>query len=341
MIPVRDAIVAALERCDREPIHIPGSIQPHGVLLAFGHPDLRVEQASVNAADCFAMPLDRVLGARIEDLFGPDAAQIRFGLNSERLVSTPAYLMSVELPGSSRPAWQLIAHRRMDLAIVELEQAELEQAGDAGRIGFSNVYPLVTRFMSDLAPARSIGEMNLIAAREIRQITGFDRVLVYRFDSDRHGTVVAEDRNEELPSYLDLRFPASDIPAQAREMYRLNRVRLIPDADYSPIPITPELNPRTGQPLDLTFSVLRSVSPVHVRYMKNMGTGASMSILILRDGQLWGLVACHNKTPRRVSFEIRNACDIIAQALSVQIAAGEHARTRRQEFVSSPPRETC
>jgi chemotaxis family two-component system sensor kinase Cph1 len=127
-----------------------------------------------------------------------------------------------------------------------------------------------------------------------------------------------------LPSYLDLRFPASDIPAQAREMYRLNRLRLIPDAHYSPVPIEPQLNPRTGQPLDLTFSVLRSVSPVHVRYMKNMGTAASMSISILRDGQLWGLVSCHSKSPRRVPFEVRNACDIIAQALSAQIAAGEH-----------------
>ncbi len=319
MTPVRDAIAAALEQCEREPIHIPGSIQPHGVLLACAPPDLRVEHASANAADSFAIPLDRILGARVDDLFGAGAGEIRLSLNSERLDSKPAYLMSVELPGSNSPAWQMIAHRRNELAIIELESAI-----DAAQVGFSSVYPLVTRFMSDLAPARSIDEMNSIAAREIRRITGFDRVLIYRFDSDWHGTVVAEDRNEELPSYLDLRFPASDIPAQAREMYRLNRLRLIPDAYYSPVPVTPQLNPRTGQPLDLTFSVLRSVSPVHVRYMKNMGTGASMSISILRDGQLWGLASCHNKNPRRVSFEVRNACDIIAQALSVQIAAGEH-----------------
>ena len=319
MTPVRDAIAAALNQCEREPIHIPGSIQPHGALLACRHPDLIIEHASVNAADYFMMPLNRILGARLEDLFRSDAGHIRLALNNEQLDAKPAWLMSIALPGSSSPAWQMIAHRREDLAIIELEQAV-----DAANVGFSSVYPLVTRFMSDLAPARSIDELNSIAAREIRQITGFDRVLIYRFDSDWHGSVVAEDRNEELPSYLDLRFPASDIPAQAREMYRRNRLRLIPDAAYSPVPITPELNPRTGQPLDLTYSVLRSVSPVHVRYMKNMGTGASMSISILRDGQLWGLVSCHNKTPRRVSFEVRNACDIIAQAFSAQIAAGEH-----------------
>jgi chemotaxis family two-component system sensor kinase Cph1 len=329
--PVRDAIAAALSQCDREPIHIPGSIQPHGVLLALGQPDLRVEHASVNAADCFAMPLDRVLGARIEDLFKAEAGQIRLALSSEWLDSTPAYMLSVELPGA---AWQVIAHRRADLAIVELEKSAA-----ATNVGFSSVYPLVTRFMSDLAPARSVDEMNSIAAREIRRITGFDRVLIYRFDSDWHGTVVAEDRNEELPSYLHLRFPGSDIPAQAREMYRLNRLRLIPDAQYSPVPIEPHLNSRTAQPLDLTFSVLRSVSPVHVRYMRNMGTAASMSISILRDGQLWGLVSCHHKSPRRVSFEIRNACDIIAQALSAQIAAGEH-RADAETRIRLKSRET-
>ena len=173
MTPVRDAIAAALEQCEREPIHIPGSIQPHGVLLACAPPDLRVEHASANAADSFAIPLDRILGARVDDLFGAGAGEIRLSLNSERLDSKPAYLMSVELPGSNSPAWQMIAHRRNELAIIELESAI-----DAAQVGFSSVYPLVTRFMSDLAPARSIDEMNSIAAREIRRITGFDRVLI-------------------------------------------------------------------------------------------------------------------------------------------------------------------
>jgi light-regulated signal transduction histidine kinase (bacteriophytochrome) len=317
--PVSDAIAAALRQCEREPIHIPGSIQPHGVLLAFQPPDFIVRQASVNAADCFCRPFDQVLGAGLEDLFGAGARQLRTALSDQKLDSNPAYLMSCTLPDASGRIFQLIAHSRNGLPILELEETDV-----IANVAFSSVYPVVTRFMSDLAPARSLEEMNSIAAREIRRITGFDRVLIYRFDADWNGTVVAENRNEELPSYLDLRFPASDIPAQARELYRQNRLRLIADAGYIPVRIVPERDPATGMPLDLTFSVLRSVSPVHVEYMKNMGVAASMSISILREGALWGLVSCHHKRPRRVSFEIRNACDIIAQALSAQIAAGEH-----------------
>jgi light-regulated signal transduction histidine kinase (bacteriophytochrome) len=136
---------------------------------------------------------------------------------------------------------------------------------------------------------------------------------------------VAEDRSDALPSYLDLRFPASDIPAQARELYRTNRLRIIPDAGYAPVPIEPGLNPASGRPLDLSQSVLRSVSPVHVEYMRNMGTMASMSISILVEGALWGLVSCHSKGPRRVPLQVRNACDLLTRMFSLQLAARERA----------------
>jgi len=151
-------------------------------------------------------------------------------------------------------------------------------------------------------------------------MTGFDRVLIYRFDEQWNGTVIAEDRNEVLPSYLDLRFPASDIPAQARDLYRRNRQRIIPDANYTPVPI----QSRDPAPLDLSDSVLRSVSPIHLEYMRNMGTLASMSISILRDGELWGLISCHNKEPKRVSLQVRNACDFLTQIFALQLEAREN-----------------
>jgi light-regulated signal transduction histidine kinase (bacteriophytochrome) len=163
-----------------------------------------------------------------------------------------------------------------------------------------------------------------LAADEVRRITGFDRVLVYRFDANWDGHVIAESRNDELPSYLDLWFPASDIPAQARELYRLNRLRLIADAGYNPVPLVPQLDPRTDQPLDLSFSTLRSVSPIHIEYLHNMGVAASMSISVIREGALWGLIALHNKTPRKVDFEARSACDFLGQALSSQLGALEN-----------------
>src|SRR5262249_19645734 len=147
-------------------------------------------------------------------------------------------------------------------------------------------------------------EVAAVAAQQIRQITHFDRILVYKFDDDWNGVVIAEDRNEVLPSYMDLRFPASDIPAQARDLYRLNPSRLISDVAYVPSPLVPDINPKTGKPLDMSFAALRSVSPIHREYMRNMGTAASMSISIIRDGELWGLISCHNKEARKVPFDV-------------------------------------
>jgi light-regulated signal transduction histidine kinase (bacteriophytochrome) len=162
----------------------------------------------------------------------------------------------------------------------------------------------------------------------VRRISGFDRALVYRFDDDGAGTVIAEDRNDVLPSCLGHRFPGSDIPAQARELYRTNRLRLIADAAYTPVPIIPPLDPRTNRPLDLSHATLRSVSPIHVEYLRNTGTAASMSISLLRNGSLWGLVSCHNGTPRDVPFEVRTACDLLGQVFSLQLDSKE----RHAEF---------
>jgi two-component system, chemotaxis family, sensor kinase Cph1 len=171
-----------------------------------------------------------------------------------------------------------------------------------------------------------VREVCHLAADEVRRITGFDRVLVYQFDKDWHGTVVGESRDDLVyGSFMDLRFPASDIPAQARELYRLNRLRLIVDASYRPSPLVPPLDPTTGRPLDLSFAALRSVSPIHVEYLRNMGLVASMSISILRGGELWGLISCHHKSPRNVPFEVRTACDFLGQMLSVHLEARERA----------------
>ncbi|MFO0865519.1 MAG: ATP-binding protein [Gemmataceae bacterium] len=164
-----------------------------------------------------------------------------------------------------------------------------------------------------------------MTADALCHLTEFDRVLIYRFDQDWNGTVVGEASNGRLPSLLHHRFPASDIPAQARELYRINRVRLIPDSAYCPVPISPAIHPRTGQPLDMTFSALRSVSPIHVEYMRNMETASSMSISIIREGKLWGLVSCHHKEPKAVSYSVRLTCDLFARAFSLRLAALEQS----------------
>jgi light-regulated signal transduction histidine kinase (bacteriophytochrome) len=310
-----------LAGCDREPIHIPGSIQPHGFLLVFTGEELQAIQASRNAAVFLGRPLEWILGGTLRDVLGRRVDEmLRATLDSIEEAGRPRYLGSVSLgPPGRAERFSIGAHRFQGALILEFEPV-----GHEFPATFENIYPLSNDFIGRVQAAHSIEELNQLAAIEIRRLTGFDRVLIYRFDPDWCGTVIAEDRNDELPSLLDHRFPASDIPKTARELYRRNRLRLIADAGYEPVTIVPALRPDTGSPLDLTYSSLRSVSPFHVEYMRNMGTLASMSISIIRDGELWGLISCHHSTPRTVPFLIRAACDLLGQVLSLQLEARDH-----------------
>ncbi|GJD49521.1 Phytochrome-like protein cph1 [Methylobacterium crusticola] len=312
---------ADLSACDREPIHILGSIQPHGFLLALEGPEHRIVQASANAA---AMARGRsvpVLGRPLGEVFPALADLLAPAARAEAPRDGAAYLRTVSLPTDEGVrAFDVAAHGSGDLTLLELEEASGEDSAGAS---LDALYPRLSAFVEGLHAAPSVAELCALVARDIRHVTGFDRALVYRFDRDGHGTVVAEDGNGVLPSYLDLRFPASDIPAQARELYRRNRLRIIPDAGYAPVPIEPALTPSSGRPLDLSQSILRSVSPVHVEYMRNMETMASMSVSILVDGALWGLISCHNGAPRRVPLQARNACDFLTRIFALQLAAKE------------------
>ena len=171
---------------------------------------------------------------------------------------------------------------------------ELETARVVRPFSFPNTYQAVRGTVADLNRASSLQELYDITARAVRALTGFDRVMVYRYDADYNGEVVAEAKRADLNSFLGLHYPASDIPAQARALYEKNWIRLISDVDYAPAPIEPADHPATGAPLDLTYSTLRSVSPIHLEYLRNMGVRASMSISLLRDDKLWGLIACHH-----------------------------------------------
>jgi len=300
---------ADLTHCDREPIQYSSAIQPEGSLLVIDPRTGAVIQSAVASR-----------GARLNTddagvTLAADLTAVCGDLQSRLPESGSVYLGAARDEGDT---FHVIGHRAGPAFVVELEAAP---AGDIG--GFDEVYRHLRQVLDKLQRAATVEAIAAVAAAEVRRITGLDRALVYRFDEAWNGEVVAEDRNERLPSYLGLRFPASDIPAQARELYRKNRLRLIADANYAPVPIVPALNPITNQPLDLTHSVLRSVSPVHLEYMRNMGTMASMSISLLRGDRLWGLISCHNAEPARVPFHIRNACDFVGQVMSMQIAAKE------------------
>lgn len=288
--------------CEREPIHIPGSIQPHGILLVLREPELTIEQASANAGHLLGIQLESLTGEALAHRLR-DAGQ-----------SDPEYLGQMEIDGQRFDA---VGHRFAGRLILELETL------NSAVPSVANLNAQLRGFLAGMERAATAEDVCALAVQQVRRVTGFDRVLVYRFDPSWHGRVVAEDRAQDLDSYLDHWFPAADIPPQARELYRTNRIRLIADATYSPVPI---LSHTAGPPLDLSYAILRSVSPVHLEYLKNMGVLASMSISLLRDGQLWGLIACHHRTPLRVPFEVRSVCEFIGQFLSDQVGMRERAQ---------------
>ena len=313
-----------LSVCAREPIHIPGSIQPFGFLLALSSDGLRIHHVSANVADYIGHTPSHVLGQALTAIL-PELPDELVRSIAETAEDQAHYLRIVSLspPGGPRN-FHAITHRSGDFIILEMEEEKATAPSS-----FHDVYPLVRAFVETLHQTDNVGALCDLAAREVRRITGVDRVMVYRFDEQWHGTVVAEDRNEHLSSYLDLRFPASDIPAQARALYQRNRLRLIADAHYTPVPLL-GLAGEDDKPLDLSLSVLRSVSPVHLEYMRNMGTGASMSVSLLCDGRLWGLITCHNSTSWHIPFHVRAACDHLGQVLSLQLAARERVAQSEQ-----------
>lgn len=301
--------------CAREPIHMPGSIQPHGFLLAVREEGFELAVASANAENILGRDVAACLGQPLATLCPPVAA-LRPRL-FEVLDGGSIYVQRLTL-GRDAKAYDIAVHRADGLRVIEGEWTGSDDPGDAS---LDSLTPHLRAFLDSVHSTAAADDLCQLIADHVRQITGFDRVLVYRFDESWSGTVVAETRNDVLPSYLDLRFPASDVPAQARELYLRNRLRIIPDADYRPVPLVPEQVPGIGRSLDLSHSILRSVSPVHIEYMHNMDTRASMSVSIIVDGTLWGLVSCHNKAARQVPLQVRTACDFLTRIFSLQLAA--------------------
>jgi len=305
-----------LTNCDREPIHVPGAVQPHGALLVLRAGDLAVLQASESTGALFGVPAERLLGEPVSLLLGDEeTARLREVL--ERPDPTAANPLRFSIDSEQGPAaWDGIVHVAEGGVVLELEPG-----ADSDPRSVTALYAQVRQALARLQSAGTLAELAVACAEETRRITGLDRVMVYRFDPDWNGEVVAEARSEEIEGFMGMRFPASDIPAQARELYRRNWLRLIADSSYRPARIVPAMNPETGKSLDLSGSTLRSVSPIHLEYLRNMEVGASMSVSLLRGGELWGLVACHHATPRYVSYDVRTACEFLGQAFSVQLGA--------------------
>ena len=309
-------LLQAIDRCADEPIHIPGSIQPHGFLLAISEPELQVQQASENVKQWLGVDARSLLGQPLSTLLGNDRIRAALTALAED-DQNPFHLSDVSFSSAEQSVFALMAHRRNGRLILEFERA-----GNPSK-AYDTLYPLMRTFVTQLQETRELEGLCRLAVKEVKRITGFGRVKAYRFDAEGNGLVLAEEADPGYPSYLGLNFPASDIPQQARRLYCDNLIRVIQDANYQPSPLVPALDPATGEPLDLSFAALRSVSPVHLQYMRNMGTLASMSISIVIEGRLWGLISCHDAEPRQVSYQTRTSCELLGRILALQIEARE------------------
>lgn len=319
-----------MDACAREPIHIPGSIQPYGVLLVIDPASGTIVQASSTAiellgVDALGQRWDAVLALGTRQLPAPDTVTELLHL-AHAPVSFP---QRAQAPATAYvAAWHLAPAQWL----VEIEPRD-SRASDAT---LRDVLPVLRLLERD----SSVAEASLRVAREIHASLGYDRVMVYRFDNDWNGDVIAEARAPELPdSYLGLHYPATDIPAQARALYMTNRVRQIAHVAYRPSPIEPVLNPATGQPVDLSEVTLRSVSPVHVEYLGNMGVSATLVTSIVVNDVLWGLIACHHGKPHFASHGMRDVADALTRGLAARIGGLQAVERARAESVLLTVRE--
>jgi chemotaxis family two-component system sensor kinase Cph1 len=310
---------ADLSNCDRELIQHPGSIQPHGALLVLDAGTPRILQASANVAAVLGFDVDEILGRSIEVLGGDLPAQVWTRVLAGVRAAPKPLRGYTERDGVRRGFEALIHRNESDAVILEFEPVDMTEAVTLAK-------ELPQRLPAAIARLGACASLDALASEAVtiyREFAGYDRVMFYRFDPDGHGEVMAEAKEADLEPYLGLHYPESDIPPRARELYLRNRVRVLVDVNYAPVPLLPRLFPPTGEELDMSMSWLRSMSPMHLQYLKNMGVTATLVVSLVREGKLWGLIACHHYSPKRLPYSMRAACDVIGEVLSTRIAVLE------------------
>ena len=307
-----------LNNCDREPIHIPNLIQPHGVLLAISADTYEILQVSLNTEEILGIKPEELLNKPLNWLLGEQVTEVEQCLTRELNFGDP---LTIELIQGDRTLhFSGVAHHNGTVIILELEPSSSDRGGS-----FGDFYRLIKSPIDRIQRTKNLAELCQAIAKEVKSISGFARVMVYRFDESGAGKVIAEALEPELEPFLGLQYPATDIPKQAKYLYTLNYLRLIPDVTYEPVGIIPQYNPLSDRALDMSLTGLRSVSPLHTEYLDNMGVAASMSISLMKDNQLWGLIACHHTAPKHVAYEIRTICEFLGQIASFELVAKENS----------------
>ncbi|MBQ0960490.1 GAF domain-containing protein [Ideonella sp. 4Y11] len=315
---------ADLTNCERELIHLAGSVQPHGVLLVLEGEGLRLAAASENVALLLGVPGSACLGRPLEALAPGLAQAVQATLPALR-ADEPVPLQATLAGGAaSAPDWEGALHRNTAGALVlELEPLAPAAAPTVGHHR-DTLMSLVAQTVQRIGEAASLGVLADATARGVRELIGYDRVMVYKFDPEGHGEIIAESRDPRLSSLLGHHYPATDIPQRARELYLRNRVRVLVDVHYQPQLLLREDGQPVGDQLDMSMSYLRSMSPLHLQYLKNMGVTATLVVSLVHEERLWGLIAAHHDSPRNVRYAVRAACDLIGEVVSTRIAAIEN-----------------
>lgn len=311
---------ADLTNCERELIHLAGSIQPHGALLVLREPDLTVLQASANTQS--------ILGVAHGDLIGLTLHELGSELVDEvsRLARSNLLMQATPLRGRVRvgrqvETFEISLHRQAGAGLI----LEFQHVADEAATDPSDSLPhMLAEAVGRITSATTLAELTAEVVNCVRAFTQYDRVMVYQFDADGHGEVIAEAREAHLEPFLGQHYPASDIPQRARELYLRNRVRVLVDVYYEPVPIVPRLSPQSGDELDMSLCGLRSMSPLHLQYLQNMGVTATLVASLVRDGRLWGLIACHHYSAKSVASELRTACELLSEVVSTRISALEN-----------------
>ncbi|KFF02987.1 ATP-binding protein [Flavobacterium reichenbachii] len=298
--------IVTLTNCENEPIHIPGKIQPHGFLIGITL-GRKIDYCTGNIAEFVEVTYTEALGKSFAAVFGSSAEQKIFDYIDEDKIKD-AFPLEIDLLGKS---FQISIHKSLDMYVLEAEPL-------FSREKLADVYTQTIEFVTQMNNTKSLKDLCALVAEATREITGYDRVMIYRFDEQYNGEVFAESCREDLEPFLGLHYPHTDIPPQARELYIKNLLRLIVDVGYEPVPIF-TVDDSENKNLDLSFSVLRSTSPIHVEYLQNMGVGATLTISLIHHGRLWGLIACHHYSEKNISPDIRLAAKLQGYFITSQI----------------------
>ena len=319
----------ALKNCEREAIHLMGQIQPDGILLALDDADLRICHLSENVGPFFSCLSSELLGQPFSFLVGEKQADSIRSLIDTKYHGNKAITRLNIVRQGVVTHFDAYISRSGDVWVVEIEHEK--------SIDYNNIHDLFIPIQ--LALGQLDSTLDLLSysnnvVEQIRMLTGYDRVMMYRFDRNWDGEVIAESKNDEADSYFGHRFPAADIPPQARTLYTKNRLRLVTNVDAQPINVIPAQHPVSGLPLDMTYSTLRSLSPIHVEYLRNMEVGASFSISLVNDNRLWGMIACHHATPKYIPLRYRELIEFIGKTASYKLDTIEKTiKANRREQV--------